>query len=55
MQLIEVRGNVFTADDDYYFCHCVSADYEMGAGIAVEMNKRFDIKLLRTLVTLVVS
>lgn len=44
MQLIEVRGNVFTADDDYYFCHCISADYEMGAGIAVAMNKRFDIK-----------
>lgn len=30
--------------DDYYFVQCISADFGMGAGIAVEFNKRFDVK-----------
>ena len=30
--------------DEYYFAHCVSADFEMGAGIAVEFNNRFNLK-----------
>ena len=32
--------------DDYYFAHCISADFKMGAGIAVEFNKRFNTKML---------
>lgn len=37
----EIR-DLFSVDNDYYFMHCISADFAMGAGIAVEFNKRFN-------------
>ena len=44
----EVR-DLFSVPDDYYLAHCISADFGMGKGIAVEFNKRFDMKhILRT-------
>ena len=30
--------------DDYFLVHCISADFALGRGIAVEFNKRFNIK-----------
>ena len=39
----EVR-DLFSVPNDYYFAHCISADFGMGKGIAVEFNKRFDMK-----------
>lgn len=30
--------------DDYYLAQCISADFGMGRGIAVEFNRRFDTK-----------
>lgn len=39
----EVR-DLFSVPDDYYLAQCISADFGMGAGIAVEFNKRFDMK-----------
>lgn len=39
----EVR-DLFSVSDDYYLAHCISADFAMGAGIAVEFNKRFNMK-----------
>lgn len=39
----EVR-DLFSAPDDYYLAHCISADFGMGKGIAVEFNKRFNMK-----------
>ena len=39
----EVR-DLFSTPDDYYLAHCISADFALGAGIAVEFNKRFDMK-----------
>ena len=39
----EVR-DLFSVPDDYYFCHCISADIAMGLGIATEFNKRFNMK-----------
>ena len=39
----EVR-DLFSVPDDYYFAQCISADFTMGKGIAVEFNKRFDMK-----------
>lgn len=39
----EVR-DLFSVPDDYYLAHCISADYALGAGIAVEFNKRFDMR-----------
>lgn len=39
----EVR-DLFSVPDDYYFVQCISGDFAMGKGIAVEFNKRFDTK-----------
>lgn len=39
----EVR-DLFSVPEDYYLAHCISADFGMGKGIAVEFNKRFDMK-----------
>lgn len=42
---IEVRqADLFTVPEDYYLCQCISADFAMGKGIAVEFNKRFDMR-----------
>ena len=39
----EIR-DLFSVPDDYYLAHCISADFALGAGIAVEFNRRFDMK-----------
>lgn len=39
----EVR-DLFTVSEDYYLAHCISSDFAMGRGIAVEFVKRFDMK-----------
>lgn len=44
MILIEKRMNLFEVDEKYYLAHCISADYALGAGIAVEFERRFDLK-----------
>ena len=44
MKLVEKKMNLFTVPDKYYFAHCISADYALGAGIAVEFQKRFHLK-----------
>ena len=45
MILNEKKGNLFELDNDkYFFAHCISSDYELGAGIAVEFQKRFHLK-----------
>ena len=36
--------DLFSVSEDYYLAHCISADFGMGKGIAVEFNKRFDMK-----------
>lgn len=36
--------DLFSVSEDYYLAHCISADYALGAGIAVEFNKRFDMR-----------
>lgn len=38
--------DLFSVDDSYYFAHCISADFTMGKGIAVEFNNRFGMKWL---------
>lgn len=35
-----VKGNLFDTHDTI-LCHCISADYKMGAGIAVQFKYRF--------------
>lgn len=36
--------DLFSVSEEYYFAHCISADFEMGQGIAVEFDSRFDMK-----------
>lgn len=36
--------DLFDVPGDYYLAHCISADFGMGKGIAVEFNRRFDMK-----------
>lgn len=40
----EELRDLFTVPDDYYLAQCISSDFAMGAGIAVEFNRRFDEK-----------
>ena len=37
--------DLFSVSDDYYFAQCISADFAMGKGIAVEFNNRFNVKV----------
>lgn len=37
-------GDLFTCPDNYYLAQCISADFAMGKGIAVEFNKRYNMK-----------
>lgn len=36
--------DLFSVPNDYYLAHCISADFGMGRGIAVQFNNRFDMK-----------
>ena len=40
----EENRDLFEVPSDYYLAHCISADYALGAGIAVEFVKRFDMR-----------
>ena len=40
----EIYGDLFQVDKKYYLAHCISADFALGKGIAVEFNKRYDMK-----------
>ena len=44
MILKEEFRDLFSLDDSYYLVQCISADFAMGAGIAVQFNKHFDTK-----------
>lgn len=44
MKYLECQMDLFTVGDEYTFAHCISADFGMGKGIAVEFNRRFDMK-----------
>lgn len=42
----EVRiGNLFDCPKEYYLVHCISGDYALGAGIAKEFNRRYDMRI----------
>lgn len=38
------KMDLFTIGEEYHLAHCVSADFAMGAGIAVEFQRRFRIR-----------
>lgn len=45
MKYIEKKGDLFSlSDNEYQFVQCISADFAMGAGIAVQFNKKYNVK-----------
>lgn len=44
MVIREEQRDLFSIPHGYYFAHCISRDYKLGAGIAVEFDKRYDMK-----------
>lgn len=44
MVLKEIRGNLFSADKKFYFAHCISSDFALGKGIAVQFNTVYDMR-----------
>lgn len=41
----EIQKDIFEiSDKDYYKAHCISADYKLGAGIAKEFDKRYNLR-----------
>lgn len=40
----EEYRDLFSVSDDYYLAHCISADFKLGAGIAVQFNKKYSCK-----------
>lgn len=45
MMYSEVNSNLFDYyDKGYYLVHCISADFKLGAGIAKEFDKRFNLR-----------
>ena len=36
--------DLFCVPSNYYLVQCISADFAMGAGIAVQFNKHFNVK-----------
>ena len=41
MKLREESRDVFSVPEEYYLAHCVSSDFALGAGIAVQFVSRF--------------
>ena len=40
----EEKRDLFSVDDEYCLAHCISADFKLGAGIAVQFDKRLHVK-----------
>ena len=39
-----VKKNLFDMPQGYCFAHCISEDFKLGAGIAVEFNNRYNMR-----------
>lgn len=44
MILIEENTDLFNYEGKAWLAHCISADFKLGAGIAVQFNERYNIK-----------
>lgn len=44
MIYFEIKKDLFRMSGDYYLAHCISSDLAMGAGIAVQFEKRFNLQ-----------
>lgn len=44
MKLGYVKGDLFNAPQGEYLAHCISADFALGAGIAVKFDDEYDMR-----------
>lgn len=44
MIIREEQRDLFSVDHGYYFAHCISRDFALGAGIAVQFDKMYNMK-----------
>jgi O-acetyl-ADP-ribose deacetylase (regulator of RNase III) len=44
MEFIEEQNDLFNYEGKAWLAHCISADFALGAGIAVQFNKRYNLK-----------
>lgn len=44
MILIYRKGDLFQMPREYYLAHCISADFALGAGIAKQFDRVYNIK-----------
>lgn len=40
----EEKIDLFEVSDEYYLAHCISADFALGAGVALEFEKRLGLR-----------
>lgn len=40
----EENRDLFSVPEEYHLAHCISADFALGKGIALQFNQRFDLK-----------
>jgi len=40
----ELYKDLFTVDKSYYLAHCIASDFRMGAGIAVQFQRKFSLR-----------
>lgn len=44
MKFIEENRDLFTVPHGYYFAHCISGDFALGAGIAVKFDELYNMR-----------
>ena len=44
MTIREIRENLFSFEKTHYLAHCISSDCAMGAGIAVEFERKYKLR-----------
>lgn len=42
--ITEISGDMFKHTDNAFIAHCVSGDFALGAGVAKEVNSRYNMK-----------
>lgn len=49
MKYSEVKKDLFSVDRSWHLAHCISRDAALGAGIAVQFKRRFNLRQLNEL------
>lgn len=44
MTLTEIHSDLFAVPSDFALAHCISADFALGAGIAKQFNKKYQLR-----------